>query len=288
MIVKGVFLKPLLTTLPRPLHLPPQQQPPSPRPACPALFPLCLPPQPLLIALHRPLLLPTPIAPPCLSHPLTPALAPATAAPITPPCLSHPLTPALAPAAAAPIIPPCLSRPELEADAKAKGYGKLYATFGGGEEGLRACAAVEALCEVRSVVSMASFALIRGFSSFLLALYYFLLGCLKVGHQEGAEVGGREEDLRSCVAVEAPCEVRPLEGAARSTTQLASLLIVLAATVLPFLRCPWLRRLSSCYPLLRCSSRCFLIVLLLIIVPRDAVSCMDLYCCTVHHCVPYP
>jgi hypothetical protein len=36
----------------------------------------------------------------------------------------------------------------LEKEAKEKGFGKLYATFGGGEEGLKACVAVEALCEV--------------------------------------------------------------------------------------------------------------------------------------------
>ena len=41
------------------------------------------------------------------------------------------------------------SQEELEAEAKAKGYGKLYAAFGGGLEGLEACVAVEALCEVR-------------------------------------------------------------------------------------------------------------------------------------------
>ena len=38
---------------------------------------------------------------------------------------------------------------DLDAEAKAKGYGKLYAAFGGGLEGLEACVAVEALCEVR-------------------------------------------------------------------------------------------------------------------------------------------
>ena len=37
----------------------------------------------------------------------------------------------------------------LQVEAKAKGYGKLYAAMGGGEEGLEACIAVEALCEVR-------------------------------------------------------------------------------------------------------------------------------------------
>ena len=36
----------------------------------------------------------------------------------------------------------------LQVEAKAKGYGKLYAAMGGGEEGLEACIAVEALCEV--------------------------------------------------------------------------------------------------------------------------------------------
>ena len=36
----------------------------------------------------------------------------------------------------------------LQEEARAKGYGKLYAAMGGGEAGLEACVAVEALCEV--------------------------------------------------------------------------------------------------------------------------------------------
>ena len=39
----------------------------------------------------------------------------------------------------------------LQVEAKAKGYGKLYAAMGGGEEGLEACIAVEALCEVSTL-----------------------------------------------------------------------------------------------------------------------------------------
>ncbi|CAG9463715.1 unnamed protein product [Pedinophyceae sp. YPF-701] len=39
-------------------------------------------------------------------------------------------------------------RDALDAYAKENGLGALYAAFGGGEEGLRACAAVDALCEV--------------------------------------------------------------------------------------------------------------------------------------------
>lgn len=38
-----------------------------------------------------------------------------------------------------------LSPEELQAEAAAKGYGRLYAVFGGGREGLEACAAGEAL-----------------------------------------------------------------------------------------------------------------------------------------------
>ena len=36
----------------------------------------------------------------------------------------------------------------LEAETKAKGFGRLYAALGGGREGLEACVAMEALCEV--------------------------------------------------------------------------------------------------------------------------------------------
>jgi len=44
-----------------------------------------------------------------------------------------------------------LMRAELESEAKAKGYGKLYAAMGGGKEGLEACVAIEALCEVSAI-----------------------------------------------------------------------------------------------------------------------------------------
>eukprot|EP00798_Chlamydomonas_sp_ICE-L_P008789 gene8789-33658_t len=44
----------------------------------------------------------------------------------------------------------------LEAEAKAKGFGKLYASLGGGKEGLRACVAVEALCEVSAIDKLLS------------------------------------------------------------------------------------------------------------------------------------
>lgn len=37
---------------------------------------------------------------------------------------------------------------ELEKEAAAAGYGKMYVAMGGGREGLEACAAIEALCEV--------------------------------------------------------------------------------------------------------------------------------------------
>ena len=39
-------------------------------------------------------------------------------------------------------------RQALEDEARAKGFGKLYASLGGGRKGLEACVAVEALCEV--------------------------------------------------------------------------------------------------------------------------------------------
>ncbi|BDA48148.1 probable DNA polymerase I at C-terminar half [Coccomyxa sp. Obi] len=48
---------------------------------------------------------------------------------------------------------------EYEANTKeaaACGYGKLYAVFGGGREGLHACAAVDALCEVSAVDTLLS------------------------------------------------------------------------------------------------------------------------------------
>ena len=41
-----------------------------------------------------------------------------------------------------------VSKEVLQAEAKEKGYGKLYAALGGGRKGLEACVAVEALCEV--------------------------------------------------------------------------------------------------------------------------------------------
>ena len=47
------------------------------------------------------------------------------------------------------VAPVVVSREELEAEAKTKGFGKLYAALGGGKKGLEACVAVEALCEVR-------------------------------------------------------------------------------------------------------------------------------------------
>ncbi len=54
------------------------------------------------------------------------------------------------PAAAAAAEPDEAAKLEaLEKEAKDKNLGKLYAACGGGEEGLRACVAVEALCEVR-------------------------------------------------------------------------------------------------------------------------------------------
>ena len=42
----------------------------------------------------------------------------------------------------------------LEAEAKAKGFGKLYAALGGGREGLEACVAMEALCEVGGRIAL--------------------------------------------------------------------------------------------------------------------------------------
>ncbi|KAG2498231.1 hypothetical protein HYH03_003981 [Edaphochlamys debaryana] len=44
----------------------------------------------------------------------------------------------------------------LEAEAKEKGLGRLYAACGGGEEGLMACIAVEALCEVSAIDKLLS------------------------------------------------------------------------------------------------------------------------------------
>ncbi|KXZ47740.1 hypothetical protein GPECTOR_33g622 [Gonium pectorale] len=44
----------------------------------------------------------------------------------------------------------------LEAEAKDKGLGKLFVACGGGEEGLRACVAVEALCEVNAIDKLLS------------------------------------------------------------------------------------------------------------------------------------
>jgi hypothetical protein len=57
-----------------------------------------------------------------------------------------------------PVVPvvPAERFAELEAEAASKGYGKLYATFGGGREGLEACAAVEALCEVGAIDKLLS------------------------------------------------------------------------------------------------------------------------------------
>lgn len=56
---------------------------------------------------------------------------------------------AIQPAAAAAAEPDEAAKLEaLEKEAKEKGLGKLYAACGGGEEGLRACVAIEALCEV--------------------------------------------------------------------------------------------------------------------------------------------
>ena len=45
---------------------------------------------------------------------------------------------------------------QLEAEAKSKGYGKLYAAMGGGKAGLEACVAVEALCEVNAIDKLLS------------------------------------------------------------------------------------------------------------------------------------
>ncbi|GIM08897.1 hypothetical protein Vretimale_12841 [Volvox reticuliferus] len=44
----------------------------------------------------------------------------------------------------------------LEKEAKDKGLGRLYAACGGGEEGLRACIAVEALCEISAIDKLLS------------------------------------------------------------------------------------------------------------------------------------
>ncbi|KAK9818799.1 hypothetical protein WJX74_001704 [Apatococcus lobatus] len=44
----------------------------------------------------------------------------------------------------------------LEAEAEQKGFGKLYAAFGGGKEGLEACAAVDALCNVGAIDTLLS------------------------------------------------------------------------------------------------------------------------------------
>ncbi|GAX81575.1 hypothetical protein CEUSTIGMA_g9003.t1 [Chlamydomonas eustigma] len=44
----------------------------------------------------------------------------------------------------------------LDKEAKEKGFGKLYSTFGGGEEGLKACVAVEALCEISAIDKLLS------------------------------------------------------------------------------------------------------------------------------------
>ena len=41
----------------------------------------------------------------------------------------------------------------LEAEARAKGFGRLYAALGGGREGLEACVAMEALCEVGGMIA---------------------------------------------------------------------------------------------------------------------------------------
>ena len=62
--------------------------------------------------------------------------------------------PLAAAAAAAAPLPASLA--ELESEAKAKGYGKLYAAMGGGREGLEACVAVEALCEVNAIEKLLS------------------------------------------------------------------------------------------------------------------------------------
>lgn len=41
------------------------------------------------------------------------------------------------------------ARAALQAEADAKGFGTLYAACDGGKNGLEACQAIEALCEVR-------------------------------------------------------------------------------------------------------------------------------------------
>ena len=61
----------------------------------------------------------------------------------------------------------------LEAEARVKGFGRLYAALGGGREGLEACVAMEALCEVGGRMVL----------------------------------GGGREGLEACVAMEALCEV---------------------------------------------------------------------------------
>lgn len=43
-----------------------------------------------------------------------------------------------------------------EQEAKAKGYGKFYAAFGGQKEGLEACAAIDAICEVGAIDTLLS------------------------------------------------------------------------------------------------------------------------------------
>lgn len=53
-------------------------------------------------------------------------------------------------------MPAPVSQRELEAEAKAKGYGSLYAAFGGGIPGLRACAAADALVEINAIDTLLS------------------------------------------------------------------------------------------------------------------------------------
>jgi DNA polymerase-1 len=45
---------------------------------------------------------------------------------------------------------------ELNAEAAKNGYGKMFAVMGGGVEGLRACAAIEALLEVSAIDTLLS------------------------------------------------------------------------------------------------------------------------------------
>ena len=51
---------------------------------------------------------------------------------------------------------PPRSQEELEAEAAARGYGRMYAAMGGGREGLWACAALEKLCEVSAIDKLLS------------------------------------------------------------------------------------------------------------------------------------